>query len=331
MTSRPDILSRWKDYYATLLNRPSESKDQILESIQQCPIRDELDELSTKREIEQVIASTANNKAAGLDGSPAEVCKHGGDTLVANLLNRYRCYWESGELPQGFKDALIVNIYKRKGDRQDCGNYRGISLLATTSKIFAKILFQRLLFFANDVLPEAQCGNSTIDVIFTLRQLQEKAAEQNKPLYIAFVDFSSVFSPFLWRLLSKFGCPDKLILMLRAFHVGMQAHVMIDGETTDAYKQYLTGLPPLLHLLDSLSMYEKLMSCINPLPGHRTQHRRSCSMVRHLTSLPPLNTLGAPLETAAASTKNCRLEFNRPLLRSDDYANDHRTNTTSSL
>ena len=39
-------------------------------------------------------------------------------------------------------------------------------------------------------------------------------------------------------------------------------------------KRYLTGLPPLLHLLDSLSMFEKLISCINPLSGHRTQHQR---------------------------------------------------------
>ena len=34
LTSKPDILSCWKDYYATLLNRPSEINDQILESIQ---------------------------------------------------------------------------------------------------------------------------------------------------------------------------------------------------------------------------------------------------------------------------------------------------------
>ena len=89
------------------------------------------------------------------------------------------------------------------------------------------------------------------------------------------------------------------------------------------YKRYLTGLPPLLHLLDSLPMFEKLRFCINPLPGHRTQHRRSCSMVCHLTSLPPLNTLGAPSQITAASTKNCRLEVSRPLPRSDDYANDY--------
>ena len=96
-------------------------------------------------------------------------------------------------------------------------------------------------------------------------------------------------------------------------------------------KRYLTGLLPLLHLLDSLSMFEKPRFCINPLPGHRTQHRRSYSMVRHLTSLPPLNTLGAPSQTTTASTKNCRFEFSRPLSRSDDYANDNGTNTTSSL
>ena len=49
-----------------------------------------------------------------------------------------------------------------------------------------------------------------------------------------------------------------------------------------------------------------LRYCIKPLPGHRIQHRRSCSMVRHLTSPPPLNTLGAPSQTTAASIKNCR-------------------------
>ena len=55
----------------------------------------------------------------------------------------------------------------------------------------------------------------------------------------------------------------------------------------------------------SASFGLSIKSCINPLPGHRTQHRRSCSMVRHLTSLHFLNTLGAPSQTTAASRKNC--------------------------
>ena len=242
LTSKPDVLSRWKDYYATLLSRPAEIVDQILESIQQCPIRDELDEFPTKQEIEQAIASTANNKTAGLDGTPAEVYKHGGDTLVANLLDRNRRHWESGELPQDFKDALIVNIYKHKEDPKDCGNCDGILLLATTSKIFANKCcssecwsLQMMSFQKHSANVAHHAARST----FTLRQLQEMAAEQSKLLYIAFVDFSIAFDsirrPCLWRLLSKCGCPDKFILMLRAFYEVMQAQVMIDGEMTDAF------------------------------------------------------------------------------------------------
>ena len=155
LTSKRDILSRWKDYYATLLNRPSETDDQIREAIQQCPIRDELNEFPKNREIEQAIASIVNTKAAGLDGIPAEVYKHGGDNLVTNLLDRHRRYWESGELLHDFKDVLFVNIYTRKGGRQDCGNYLRISLMVIASKLFAKILRQRLLVVTNDVLPEA--------------------------------------------------------------------------------------------------------------------------------------------------------------------------------
>ena len=76
-------------------------------------------------------------------------------------------------------------------------------------------------------------------MIFNLRQLQEKTAERNILLYTAIFYFSIAFDtishPCLWRLLLKFGCPDKFILMLRAFHEGMQAQVMINGKMTEAF------------------------------------------------------------------------------------------------
>ena len=65
--------------------------------------------------------------------------------------------WEEGHVPQAWKDANIVTIYK-KGDRTECGNYRGISLLSAAGKIFARILLNRLSgHITPEVVPETQC------------------------------------------------------------------------------------------------------------------------------------------------------------------------------
>ena len=136
-------------------------------------------------ELDKAILETKSGKAPGLDGIPADIYKYGGTELKELLLSLYNTCLENGTLPQDFRDALIVTVYKKKGDRSDCGNHRGISLLSIAGKILAKIILGRLLMIS-EVLPESQCGfranRSTIDMIFTLRQLQEKSMEQHRPL-----------------------------------------------------------------------------------------------------------------------------------------------------
>ena len=129
---------------------------------------------------------------------------------------------------------------------------------------------------------------TTIDMIFTLRQLREKASEQNKPFCIAFVDFSTTKCVYMATPYEGFSaCPasnrrrryDNCAFgAFYALTIQVLSHIL-----RLICKRYLTDFPPFLHLLNSLSMFEKLTSCINPLPGHRTQHRRSYSKVRHLT------------------------------------------------
>ena len=69
-------------------------------------------------------------------------------------------------------------------------------------------------------------------MIFTSRQLQEKCQEQNVDLYMTFVDLSKAFDTVsrdgLWKNMAKFGCPPRLIAMLRQFQDGMQARVQND-------------------------------------------------------------------------------------------------------
>ena len=141
------------------------------------------------------------------------------------------------------RDANIVTLYKNKGDRSDCNNYRGISLLSIVGKAFAWVLLKRLQLLADRIYPESQCGfrakRSTVDMIFSLRQLQEKSREQRQPLFIAFIDLTKSFDLVsrsgLFTLLQRIGCPPKLLQMIRSFHDNMQGTVQYDGSSSDPF------------------------------------------------------------------------------------------------
>lgn len=52
---------------------------------------------------------------------------------------------ETESLPLDLTNAQITWINKKKGDRSDCNNYRGTSLLSTTGKILVRVLLNWLV------------------------------------------------------------------------------------------------------------------------------------------------------------------------------------------
>ena len=169
----------------------------MLENIQKHSINTALDEKPTMDEIVIVIKGLKDEKAPGGDGIQAEVWKYRGCNL-SNRMNRWIIkIWEEGHIPQAWKDAIIVTIYKKE-DRTECGNYRGIYLLSAAGKIFARILLNRLSsYITPEVVPETHCdfpsNRSTVHMIFCVQQFQAKCIEQDRPLYIVFVDFMKAF------------------------------------------------------------------------------------------------------------------------------------------
>ena len=237
------VLSRWAEHFQTLLNVPGDIDPSALDRIQQHPMIESLDDIPTIDEVTKAIAAMKDGKAPGQDGIPAEVWKYGGQNLLVKLHELIVQIWQEGEVPQAWKDASIVTIFK-KGDRTECGNYRGISLLSIASKIFARVLLNRLTTYVTpNVVPESQCGfrsnRSTVDMIFCLRQLQEKCTEQNRPLYIVFVDFTKAFDTVgrtgLWKLLRKYGCTDKFTSLVESLHTGMMASVSDGTNSSDSF------------------------------------------------------------------------------------------------
>ena len=82
-------------------------------------------------EVELAIGKLKSHKSPGIDEIPAELIKAGGRTICGEIHKLITSIWKKEKLPEEWKESIIVPIHK-KGDKTDCNNYRGISLLPTT-------------------------------------------------------------------------------------------------------------------------------------------------------------------------------------------------------
>jgi hypothetical protein len=69
-------------------------------------------------------------KSPGSDQIPAAMIKKGGDTILSAIHKLINSVWNKEVLPDQWKESIIVPVHKM-GDKTDCNNYRGISLLST--------------------------------------------------------------------------------------------------------------------------------------------------------------------------------------------------------
>ena len=235
------IRERWVRWFHTLLNAKSPRLDpNIAEGLDEWSENMPLGVQPPMQELTDAIRSLANGKAVGPDGVSVELFKitlNGDPALCRRLVDIVVRIWGGGEVPQQWKDAIIMVLHKEK-DRTECGNYRGISLVAHAGRILLKIIARRLSEYSERVgiLPEEQSGfrpnRSTTDMMFVIRRLQDLARKKRIPLYVCFIDltkaYDSVDRTLLWKVLARFGVPQNMISVIRHFHDGMRACVRLD-------------------------------------------------------------------------------------------------------
>ena len=114
------------------------------------------------------------------------------------------CHWDlrdaNMDANMDLRDAKHQHqhLYKNKGDLSSCDNHRGISLLSIAGKILARIMLNRITkHILDDVVSESQCGfrkqRGMVDMVFAIRQLQEKCVEQHQDLHLLFIDLTKAF------------------------------------------------------------------------------------------------------------------------------------------
>ena len=149
-------------FFRSLLNSKSDMLNpDIPKRLPQQPVASTLGIEPTEEEIATAMKAMTNAKAVGPDGLLAELLKLGLPQDRTILLKFHRLtalIWREGKVPQQWKDAAITVLYK-KGDKTDCGNYRGILLVSHNGKVLLQVVARRLSAYceAKGLLQEEQC------------------------------------------------------------------------------------------------------------------------------------------------------------------------------
>jgi hypothetical protein len=141
------MLARWMNYFSQLLNVHGDNDVKQTEIHTAEPLVPEPNAF----EVEMVIEKLKRYKSPGIDQIPAELIKARGINICSEIRKLMNSIWNKEELPEQWKESIIVPVYK-KGDKTDCSNYRGVSLLSTAYKILPNILLSRLTPYAEEII-----------------------------------------------------------------------------------------------------------------------------------------------------------------------------------
>jgi hypothetical protein len=168
--------------------------------------------------------------------------KAGGRTIRSDIHKLINSSWNKEELPEQWKESIIVPIYK-KSDKTDCSNYRGISLLPKSYKILSNILLTRLTPYAEEIIGEHQCGfrcnRTTTDHILCIRQMLEKKWEYNEAVHKLFTDFKKAYDSIrrevLYNILIEFSIPMKLVRLVKICPNETYSRVRVEKHLSDTF------------------------------------------------------------------------------------------------
>ena len=137
MAQGEDELQRiWKEYFEDLYN--IDTQEQV--AIQMCCFggvwRSNYfgGETIGRAKVEVRVRKLKNEKFAGKDEITGEIIKSRADSVVDLIWRLCKMAFESGVVPEDWRSAVIFPLYKSKEERNECTNYRDISLLSVVGK-----------------------------------------------------------------------------------------------------------------------------------------------------------------------------------------------------
>ena len=193
--------------------------------------------------VTKIISGLDNGKATGLDGICVRSLKAGSPILSYYLTFIYNLSLSTGVVPSCWKRKRVTPLFK-KGDADDVNNYRPISILPITMKVFEKIVHLQVSEFLerNKIISQYQSGfrnghSTDTAVSFVSDFILEEVAKKN---YVGAV---------LIDLKKAFDTVDHTILLKKLFCYGIR------DVPFEWFESYLCGRKQCSVLGDSKSSF----------------------------------------------------------------------------
>lgn len=215
----------------------------------------ELNETSPN-EIMNIIRKFKLKKSSGWDEVPISILKHTSHIIAGPMSYICNSSFKEGVFPSKLKLSVIKPLYK-KGCKNNMSNYRPLALLSTFSKIFEKLVLERIMRFVNSssLLGENQHGfresYSTTTATYDLLHSVNSGLDNKEITATIMCDLSKAFdtidSKLMLMKLEYYGVGGLALEWIRSYLSDRKQKVQIVNNTSSVtsskWTRSLNGLP----------------------------------------------------------------------------------------
>jgi len=198
----------------------------------------------TLQKTQDIMKNLKQKNCYGCDRIPLRILRDGNEILGNPVFKLMSKIYEQKEIPEQWKMSRVIPLHK-KGPKSKIENYRPISNLCAVSKVFEKLMLQRILEIADaDTLFTSQQhgfrkGRSTVTAIADLQRIIATNMDMDEYVAVASLDLSAAFDVvnvnLLMERLNVMGMPNDLIRILSNWLTDRAAYVEVDGECSEYY------------------------------------------------------------------------------------------------
>ena len=213
----------FREHFEELLNPTTEPNQLMTESTAAAIYLPVTDDPIQPQEVMEAMKSLKKNKSGGPSGVPPGFLKLMPPRWIIFLATFFPMILMTSIYPCMWSYTKLIVLFK-KGSRNVCTNYRGISLMDSLAKLFDSILSQRLerWFQPDREQAGAQKGRGCVEHLLTLRLLMDFAKHRKRKLFVVFVDFSKAYDCVprdrLIRRMISLGCGATMIRIVTAIY-----------------------------------------------------------------------------------------------------------------